>query len=73
MAVDVLTSLNKNGSGLNLRELSTTLATAETASRIEAQNSKVETAQLSISALGQVRSQLNELSAAVTVLPAGSP
>lgn len=68
MAVDVLTSLNKNGSGLNLRELSTTLATAETASRIEAQNSKVETAQLSISALGQVRSQLNELSAAVTVL-----
>ena len=68
MAVDVLTSLNKNGSGLNLRELSTTLATAETASRIEAQNSKVETAQLSISALGQVRSQLSELSAAVTVL-----
>lgn len=68
MAVDVLTSLNKNGSGLNLRELSTTLATAETASRIKAQNSKVETAQLSISALGQVRSQLNELSAAVTVL-----
>lgn len=68
MAVDVLTSLNKNGSGLNLRELSTTLATAETASRIKAQNGKVETAQLSISALGQVRSQLNELSAAVTVL-----
>lgn len=68
MAVDILSSLNKNGSGLNLRELTTSLVSAEIEPLKARQTARVETANAQISALGQVRSQFGLLSTAVQVL-----
>ena len=51
MAVDILSKLNTNGSGLNLRELATSLTAAEIAPLQQAQTKKAEAAQLSLSAL----------------------
>ena len=68
MNVDILSSLNTNGSGLNLRELTTSLVAAEIEPLKARQTSRAETAQLSISALGQVRSQFGALNSAVATL-----
>ena len=68
MTVDILSSLNRNGSGLNLRELTTSLVSAEIEPLKARQTSRVETANAQISALGQVRSQFSLLSTAVQVL-----
>lgn len=68
MTVDILSSLNRNGSGLNLRELTTSLVAAEITPLRETQNRRVETAQTSISALGQIRAQFGELNNAVAIL-----
>ena len=67
MAVDILSSLNKNGSGLNLRELTTSLVSAEIAPKQEIAQEKIDTAELSISALGQMRAQLETLDTALDV------
>ena len=40
MAVDILSTLNKNGSGLNLRDLTTSLVAAEIAPLVSAQEAK---------------------------------
>lgn len=68
MAVDILSKLNTNGSGLNLRDLATSLTAAEIAPLQQAQTKKAEAAQLSLSALGQVRSQFTALNSAVSIL-----
>lgn len=68
MAVDILSKLNTNGSGLNLRELATSLTAAEIAPLQQAQTKKAEAAQLSLSALGQVRAQFTALTSAVDLL-----
>jgi flagellar hook-associated protein 2 len=68
MAVDILSKLNTNGSGLNLRDLTTSLVAAEITPLAQTQTKKVEAAQTSISALGQVRAQFTALNTAVTVL-----
>lgn len=68
MTVDILSSLNTNGSGLNLRELTASLVAAEIEPLKARQTSRSEAAQLSISALGQVRSQFGALNNAVTTL-----
>lgn len=68
MAVDILSKLNTNGSGLNLRDLTTSLVAAEITPLAQSQTKRVESAQLSISALGQVRAQFTALNTAVTVL-----
>lgn len=68
MNVDILSSLNTNGSGLNLRELTASLVAAEIEPLKARQTSRSEAAQLSISALGQVRSQFGALNNAVTTL-----
>jgi flagellar hook-associated protein 2 len=68
MTVDILSSLNKNGSGLNLRELTSTLVAAEIEPLKARQTTRSEAAQLSISALGQVRSQFGALNSAVATL-----
>jgi len=70
MTVDILTTLNKNGSGLNLRELSTSLAEADVTPRISRLTTKVETTELSISALGEVRAKLSSLSTSVDLIRA---
>lgn len=68
MAVDILSTLNKNGSGLNLRELTTSLVAAEIGPQVQSQEKKKATAELSISALGQVRAQMTALSQTVAAL-----
>lgn len=61
MSIDLLSTLNKNGSGLNLTELAQTLATAETAPRLSALQARVETDSLRLSALSQIRAQFDTL------------
>ncbi|MBA4351493.1 MAG: flagellar hook protein FliD [Rhodobacter sp.] len=68
MTVDILSKLNTNGSGLNLRELTSTLVAAEIEPLKARQTTRSEAAQLSISALGQVRSQFGALNSAVATL-----
>ena len=68
MTVDILSSLNKNGSGLNLRELTTSLVSAEIDPLKARQTERVETANTQISALGEVRAQFGLLNDAVTIL-----
>jgi len=59
--MDLLSSLNKNGSGLNLRELAQTLAMADTAPQISALRAKSETDSVRLSAFGQIRTQMDAL------------
>lgn len=73
MAVDILSTLNKNGSGLNLRELTTSLVAAEIGPQVQAQEKKKATAGLSISALGQVRAQMTQLSQTVALMRENPP
>lgn len=61
MSTDLLGSLNKNGSGLNLRDLAQTLATAETAPKINALQTRVDRDTLRLSALSQIRGQFDQL------------
>lgn len=68
MAVDILSKLNTNGSGLNLRDLASSLTAAEIAPQQQAQTKKAEAAQTSLSALGQVRAQFTALNSAVATL-----
>ncbi len=68
MTVDILSKLNTNGSGLNLRELTKTLVAAEIEPLKARQTTRVEAAELSISALGQIRSQFAALNGAVATL-----
>ena len=68
MAVDILSSLNKNGSGLNLKELSASLAAAEVTPRINTLTSKKDATELSLSAIGQIRSQFTSLTNSVNLL-----
>ncbi|PLL12113.1 flagellar hook protein FliD [Tabrizicola sp. TH137] len=68
MTVDILSSLNKNGSGLNLRELTASLVSAEIDPLKARQTARVETANTQISAFGQIRSQFAALNSAVSVL-----
>lgn len=68
MTVDILSSLNTNGSGLNLRELTTSLVSAEIDPQKARQTERVEAATTQISALGELRSQFGLLNDAVTIL-----
>jgi flagellar hook-associated protein 2 len=61
LSTDLLSSLNKNGSGLNLRDLAQTLATAETAPKMGALQAKVDRDTLRLSALSQIRGQFDQL------------
>jgi flagellar hook-associated protein 2 len=65
MTPDLLSSLNKSGSGLNLRELAQTLATSETAPRIIREQRAQETDNLRLSGLAQVRAQFDALGGAL--------
>ncbi len=49
MAVDILSKLNTNGSGLNLRDLTKSLVAAEITPLQQAQTEKAGAAQVSIS------------------------
>lgn len=58
---DLLSSLNRNGSGIDLKALTSSLVTAEFQPRETAIQSKISQTETTISALGQVRSQLDKL------------
>jgi flagellar hook-associated protein 2 len=66
MSSDLLSSLNKNGSGLNLRDLTRTLVAAETSPRLSALQKKVDSETVKLSALGQVRGQFAALTATLS-------
>lgn len=66
--VDLLSTLNKNGSGLNLSDLTASLVAAEIQPRQKAEQKKLDSANLSISTLGQVRAQFQSLQTAVSNL-----
>ena len=66
--VDILSTLNKNGSGLNLSDLTTSLVAAEIQPRKKTEQKKLDAANLSISTLGQVRAQFQSLQTAVANL-----
>lgn len=68
MAVDILTTLNKNGSGLSLSGLTASLVAAEITPLQRAQKAKVDGANLSISTLGQVRAQFQGVQSALAAL-----
>jgi flagellar hook-associated protein 2 len=68
--VDILSTLNKNGSGLNLSDLTSSLVAAEIGPRQKTEQKKIDTANLSISTLGQVRAQFQSLQGAVAALQA---
>lgn len=70
MAVDILTTLNKNGSGLSLTGLTASLVSAEITPLQKAQQAKIDTATTSISTLGQVRSQFQGLQTALAAMNA---
>lgn len=61
---DLLTSLNRNGSGIDLKALTTSLVAAEFQPRKDAVEARISETQSSISALGQLRSQLDKLATA---------
>ena len=64
--VDYLSTLNKNGSGLNLTELASSLVAAEVAPKVNAAEKRITAAETSISAYDQIRSQFEKLSSALS-------
>lgn len=68
MAVDVISTLNKNGSGLNIKDLTTVLVQSEVLPAQTTYQNKVTQTNASISALGELRAGFDKLSTAVDVL-----
>ena len=65
MSTDLLSALNKNGTGLNLRDLTRSLVEAETAPRTQALQRRIEQDGIRLSGLAQVRASLGELGSAL--------
>lgn len=63
--VDLLSSLNKNGSGLNISDLTTSLVEAEMAPKRLSEQRRLDTANVQISGLGQIRAQFGKVQTAV--------
>ncbi|WIV51272.1 flagellar filament capping protein FliD [Marivivens sp. LCG002] len=68
MAVDYLSTLNKNGSGLSLTSLATNLVAAEFMPKMENAQKKIDKAEVSVSAMATVRAQFERLGNSVTAL-----
>lgn len=66
--VDILSTLNKGGSGLDLRSLTTSLVAAEFQPRINTIEKSIAKTEASISAFGQLRSQMDKLRMAATAI-----
>ena len=66
--MDILSALNKNGSGINLKDLTSSLVAAEIEPVRATITARKTTTEASISALGQVRSGLDRLGSAISVL-----
>ena len=61
MAVDYVSAINTNGSGLNITQIVESLVDAETRPKVDIINKKIDEKNLDISALGQLQSELNNL------------
>ena len=69
MAVEYLSALNQNGSGLNITQIVESLVDAETLPRKERINKKIEESNASISAFGELKSELDILKTSIHILP----
>ncbi|PRY86486.1 flagellar filament capping protein FliD [Donghicola tyrosinivorans] len=65
MAVDVISSLNTNGSGLNITQLAKDLTQAETSAKRSIVTDRIDKAEVSLSALDRLRTQFESLDSAV--------
>ncbi|WP_373050410.1 flagellar filament capping protein FliD [Thalassovita aquimarina] len=65
---DLLSALNTNGSGLNITSLAKSLAAAETAPRRQIVEGRIEETEVSISAMAEARSVLEELQNSLYVI-----
>ena len=65
MAVDYLSALNRNGSGLNITQIVDSLVEAETNPAKDRINKKIEESNASISAFGELSSDLNTLKSSI--------
>ena len=72
MAVDYLSALNKNGSGLNISELVSSLTLEETAPKKDLVQKKVDNTTIAISELATVKSKLQTLDTDLYAPTAGS-
>lgn len=72
MAVDYLSTLNKNGSGINITELVGSLVTAETEPKKAIIQKKLDDTTLTISEMGTLKSRLSTLSDDLLAPTAGS-
>ena len=61
MAIDYISALNQNGSGLNITQIVDSLVEAETTPEKERLNKKIEENNASISAFGELTSELDIL------------
>ena len=68
MAVDYISALNQNGSGLNLTQIVESLVEAETLPQKDRINEKIEENNASISAFGELTSELNVLKTSIQSL-----
>ncbi|MYM53730.1 flagellar filament capping protein FliD [Thalassovita mangrovi] len=65
---DLLSALNTNGSGLNITELASSLAKAETEPRREIVEGRIEDIEVSISAMAEARAVLEDLENSMKVI-----
>ena len=61
MAIDYISAINQNGSGLNITQIVDSLVEAETTPEKERINKKIEENNASISAFGELSSSLDTL------------
>ncbi len=73
MPIDILSSLNTGGSGLNITDLTETLTAAEIDPRKSLINDRIDAAELRVSGYERLRTQAETLSEALTLMQGLSP
>ena len=68
MAVDYISAINQNGSGLNITQIVESLVEAETKPKIDNINDKIDGKNLDITAIGKLTSELNTLQTSLNSL-----
>ena len=68
MAVDYVSAINTKGSGLNITQIVESLVDAETKPKADVIDEKIEQKNLDISAIGQLKSELNTLNTSLVSL-----
>ena len=71
--MDILSSLNTGGSGLNIKDLSETLSQAEIVPRKDLISGRIDTAETRLSGYDRLRGQMDTLSDAMSMMSALSP